>query len=116
MAELLAELKERYSVIIIDSPPVLAVTDAAVLSRHADGVLIVCGATRVRKGELSGSLDALRHVHARVLGVVLNMIPPRGPDADPAVRGYYGYTAVPAPAPRRTRRWFGRRPQERPQD
>ncbi|WP_324650015.1 polysaccharide biosynthesis tyrosine autokinase [Georgenia sp. H159] len=72
MSRLLAELAAAYDVIILDSPPLLPVTDAAILSRMADGTLVVAGADRLHKQQLRASLDALETVDAHVLGVVLN--------------------------------------------
>lgn len=72
MARLLEELKEGAEVVILDSPPVLAVTDANVLASRVDGGLLVldAGATRVEEGQRA--VEALGHVGARILGVVLN--------------------------------------------
>jgi polysaccharide biosynthesis transport protein len=72
MADLLAEAAGRYDVVIVDSPPVLAVTDATVLSTLAGGTLMVVSTGRHRKAELREALDRLDHVGARVLGLVLN--------------------------------------------
>lgn len=72
MADLLAEAAGRYDVVIVDSPPVLAVTDATVLSTLAGGTLMVVATGRHRKTELREALDRLDHVGARVLGLVLN--------------------------------------------
>jgi len=72
MADLLAEAAGRYDVVIVDSPPVLAVTDASVLSTITGGTLMVVATGRHRKAELRDALDRLDHVGARVLGLVLN--------------------------------------------
>ncbi|MCK6210902.1 polysaccharide biosynthesis tyrosine autokinase [Georgenia sp. EYE_87] len=72
MADLLAEAAGRYDVVIVDSPPVLAVTDPTVLSTLAGGTLMVVATGRRRKTELREALDRLDHVGARVLGLVLN--------------------------------------------
>jgi len=72
MAHLLAEAGGRYDVVIVDSPPVLAVTDASVLSTIAGGTLMVVAPGRHRKAELRDALQRLDHVGARVLGLVLN--------------------------------------------
>ena len=74
----------NHDVVIVDTPPVLSVTDAAALARSVDGVVLVArpGATKMRA--FKQSVDELRGVNANILGVVLN-------DVAPASRryGYY---------------------------
>jgi len=74
MVALLDRLKQHYDTIILDTPPINVVTDAAVLGAHADGVLIVVrsGVTAVQA--LTFAMEQLRHVRAPVLGAVLNDI------------------------------------------
>ncbi|MDD9208007.1 polysaccharide biosynthesis tyrosine autokinase [Georgenia sp. 10Sc9-8] len=74
MSALLTELTAAYDVVIIDSPPLLPVTDATVLSKLVGGALVIAGADRIHKAEFRQALDALEQVHARVLGVVLNKV------------------------------------------
>ena len=75
MAQLLADLGTRYDIVIIDAPPLLPVTDAAILSTAADGAILVAkqGSTKVE--QVHDSTDALRQVNARLLGTVLNFVP-----------------------------------------
>ena len=75
MVELIKRLKDIADVIIFDSPPVLAVTDAAVLSSRVDGVILVTHAKRTRRGAIKQSIQRLEHVGANILGCVLNQIP-----------------------------------------
>lgn len=72
MTKLLAELKEKYDYILIDAPPVLAVTDAVLLSTKVDGVILVtlAGKTRIDRG--LEAKEQLTRAKARILGVVLN--------------------------------------------
>ena len=84
MRKLLAEATERYDLVIIDSPPVLPVTDSTVLTRACGGALIVVGSGTVTKPELAAAIDALQTVEANILGLVLN-----GLNAEHA--GHYGY-------------------------
>lgn len=70
--DLLEQLRERYDRIIIDSPPVIAVTDAMVLAQHADGVVVVCRASSTRKELLKRTRQLLYGINAPVLGVILN--------------------------------------------
>lgn len=72
MARLLSELAGSYDVIVIDSPPLLPVTDAAILSKMAGGTLVVAGADQLQKQQLRASLESLEQVDAHVLGIVLN--------------------------------------------
>lgn len=72
MSRLLTELAASYDVIVIDSPPLLPVTDAAILSKMAGGTLVVAGADRLQKQQLRASLESLEQVDAHVLGIVLN--------------------------------------------
>lgn len=74
MERLIGQLRVRYDYVVIDTAPVLAVTDGVVLSRAVDGTLVVANAARVRRTQLAESLDALSRVGSRVLGVVLNQV------------------------------------------
>lgn len=91
MKQLLLRLEHAFDAIIIDAPPLLPVTDAAVLSQYVGGVVVVVGSNKIRQQDLARSLDALRLVGARLLGVVLNYLPTRGPDAYHS--SYYSYTS-----------------------
>lgn len=59
-------------VVIVDAPPLMAVTDAAIVARLVDGALIVVNAGATHDTDLAATIDYLRAVHARPLGVVLN--------------------------------------------
>jgi len=85
MSALLAQLQERFDMVLIDSPPVLAVTDAAVLAPKVGGVVVVVRANAVDHRQVSRAKEALEAVKARVLGVVLSAVQPEGRD------GYYYY-------------------------
>jgi polysaccharide biosynthesis transport protein len=89
MIETLRALESRFDVVIIDTPPLLPVTDAAVLSTLAGGTVVVVGAGRVDREHLSKSLKSLETVQARVLGLVLNMIPTKAPTATTNYRQGY---------------------------
>jgi capsular exopolysaccharide synthesis family protein len=75
MVQLLESLRDRFDVVIVNTPPLLPVTDAAVLSAHADGVLVVVRAGKTTRQQLSLCMRSLEAVGARVLGTVLNMAP-----------------------------------------
>ncbi len=86
MAELLERLREKADVVIFDSPPVLAVTDASVLSNRVDGVVLVLQVKRSRRADIKEAINRLRRVGANILGGVLNQVSP-GQDA----HYYYSY-------------------------
>jgi len=100
MSETLRELESRFDVVIIDTPPLLPVTDAAVLSTIAGGTVIVVGAGRVDRDHLAKSLQSLDAVNAQVMGLVLNLIPTKGADAYATYRNGY---APESPGTTRTR-------------
>jgi capsular exopolysaccharide synthesis family protein len=87
MKFLIGRLEEAFDVVIIDAPPLLPVTDAAVLSQHVGGVVIVVGTQKLKQHDLEKSLNALALVGANLLGIVLNRLPVRGADA--YAYGYY---------------------------
>lgn len=81
MQAVIAELESMYDVVIIDCPPLLPVTDGAVLAKLLGGVIVVIGASIVRRQQLEAALNTLQTVGAQVQGVILNRLPTRGPDA-----------------------------------
>lgn len=83
MRELLARLSAEADLIVVDSPPLHAVTDAAVLGAELDGTLLVIHAGRTRRGAVSQAREALDRVGANLLGVTLNRL------TDRSARGYY---------------------------
>lgn len=91
MKGLLERLEEAFDVVVIDAPPLLPVTDAAVLSQHVGGVVVVVGSQRIKQHDLERALGALNLVGAKVLGLVLNRIPAKGPDS--YSYSYQGYHA-----------------------
>lgn len=88
MKKIIQELQQSFDAVIVDAPPLLPVTDAAVLSQHVGGVVMVVGSHKLRSHHLEKSLGALELVSARVLGIVLNRLPVKGPDS--YAYGYYG--------------------------
>ncbi len=72
MKELLEELKGRYTTIIIDTPPVVAVTDAVILSTMVDAYILVARAESTHMEIVMKSRDTLNRVGGRLLGIVLN--------------------------------------------
>ena len=89
MSKLLDTLSAEFTYVIIDAPPLLLVTDAAVLSKLSGGAIIVAAAGRTKRAEIAGGIRALEHSGSRLLGVVVTMLPTKGPDA--YGYGTYGY-------------------------
>jgi capsular exopolysaccharide synthesis family protein len=87
MHALLDSLSTEYDVILLDAPPLLPVTDAALVSKLATGVLVVAAANRTRSQQLASALDDLDRIGSRVLGIILTMLPTKGADS----YGYGGY-------------------------
>jgi capsular exopolysaccharide synthesis family protein len=102
MIDTLRELESRFDTVIIDSPPLLPVTDAAVLSTIAGGTVVVVGAGLVDRDQLTRSLQSLEAVNGRVLGLVVNLLPTKGADS------YYYYREGYAPETPRQRAKDGR--------
>nr|WP_276609786.1 polysaccharide biosynthesis tyrosine autokinase [Arthrobacter silviterrae] len=78
----------KEAVVLIDAPPLLPVTDAAILARATDGALVVAGAGKTTIDELEKAVSTLSKVNAPLLGAVLNRVPTSGGQA--AGYGYYG--------------------------
>lgn len=100
MKEFIAHVRKDYDVVIFDSPPLLAVTDAAIMSAAADAVLLVVSSGTTRHGEIERASEVLAGVRAQFLGVVLNNLDVRhayGRHYYAIGYGYYG------PAGSRTR-------------
>ncbi|UKO93382.1 polysaccharide biosynthesis tyrosine autokinase [Gordonia amicalis] len=72
MGQLVSELGTLYDYVILDSPPVLPVTDAVVVSQWVDGAIVVVRAELTRREELESALTQLRASRVAILGVVLN--------------------------------------------
>jgi succinoglycan biosynthesis transport protein ExoP len=85
MRVLLGELEGQADIVLFDTPPVLAVTDAVVLATRVDGVLLLNDAMRTRRSMTRRAVERLRQVDANLLGVVLNRVPASGGG------GYYTY-------------------------
>lgn len=88
MKRLLSEAEAQYDVVILDSPPLLPVTDAAILSAFVGGTVVVVGSGAVRKPQLKSALESLDVVGSRVLGLVLNAVKTKRNDNSYQVPGY----------------------------
>jgi capsular exopolysaccharide synthesis family protein len=91
MKELVAELSRRFEMVFFDSPPVVAVTDAAVLSRNTDGVVLVVQAGATDREAVARAKTLLGNVQANLLGLVLNNIRIESTYGSYHYRYYYHY-------------------------
>lgn len=78
MADLLAELRQRYDVVLLHAPPLGAVPDAATLARTADGAMLFVRYRRSTENDVRCAVTALREAGATVFGTVLTFAPPAG--------------------------------------
>lgn len=85
MVSLLNELKEQFDIILIDTPPAIAVTDAQIISSRSDGVILVVDSEKVKRDVALKAKQNLENVRARILGVVLNNVDRKNKDS------YYYY-------------------------
>ncbi|MFZ0922419.1 MAG: polysaccharide biosynthesis tyrosine autokinase [Candidatus Acidiferrales bacterium] len=94
MAEAIDDLRQHYKFVVIDSPPIMAATDAVILSALTDGVLLVVWSNETPKEAFSRTRDLLAAVKGQLLGVVLNAVDSGAPDYYYSYRYYpysYGY-------------------------
>jgi capsular exopolysaccharide synthesis family protein len=84
MEEIIANLKSRADIVLFDAPPIIAVTDAAVLATKVDGVLLVIRAGKTRREHAARAKELLEKVNVRLVGAVLSDAPP-----DQSLGGYY---------------------------
>ncbi|MGV2903718.1 polysaccharide biosynthesis tyrosine autokinase [Microbacterium sp. AGC62] len=88
MDQVLKSLGDYFDYVLIDAPPLLLVTDAAVVGSKTRGVILAAASGKTKKQELSGALRALENAGVQMLGVVVTMLPTKGPDS----YGYGSYT------------------------
>jgi len=94
MRDAITYLRQKYKFIVIDSPPIMAATDAVILSALTDGVLLVVRSGETPKEAFTRTRDLLHAVKCRLLGVVLNAVDSSAPDYYYSYRYYpyaYGY-------------------------
>jgi succinoglycan biosynthesis transport protein ExoP len=94
LTEAIAELRTKFKFIVIDSPPIMAATDAVILSVQTDGVLLVVRSGETPKEAFTRTRDLLMSVKCHILGVVLNAVDSGAPDYYYSYRYYpysYGY-------------------------
>ncbi|MET0885782.1 MAG: polysaccharide biosynthesis tyrosine autokinase [Mycetocola sp.] len=89
MKRVLSALTEQFDVVIIDAPPLLLVTDAAVISKLTGGVIMVAASGRTKKNELLAAVRTLESIGTKLSGIVVTMLPTKGPDS--YAYGQYSY-------------------------
>ena len=90
----LAQIGSKFDLVVLDSPPVLAVSDPQILAELVDGVILVASGTSTDSRSVGRSIERLRQVGANVLGTVLN-----GTSASNSPAYEYGAVAAPGDAP-----------------
>lgn len=88
MDQVLRPLGEYFDYVLIDAPPLLLVTDAAVIGKKARGVILVAASGKTKKQEFAGAVRTLSTAGVDLLGTVVTMLPTKGPDS----YGYGSYT------------------------
>lgn len=91
MEKLMGDLRERFDVVILDAPPLLPVTDAALLAAQSDGAVLVVRHGQTSKDQLAHALERLEAVDAKALGVVVTVTPNNKRFGGYASRYGYGY-------------------------
>jgi len=89
MKNLIKDLEEKYDYVIIDTPPVGIITDAAILSTISDGVLLVVKSETTKKDIIKNAIENINRVNGKILGTVLTHVKTKGGHYG----GYYGYYA-----------------------
>ena len=90
MSHIVGQISSNADMVVIDSPPILVATDAAVLSRYVDGVLFVVKPGVSKWASVKHALEQLQHVDANILGIVFNEIELKR-SQQYYYRGYYKY-------------------------
>ena len=75
LEELIQILRRKFDIVIIDTPPILPVTDAAIIASKVDGVVLIVRGGKTRVNQFRGACETLRLVNANIVGTVINMIP-----------------------------------------
>jgi tyrosine-protein kinase Etk/Wzc len=95
MHEVLDYLKHKYDLVIIDTPPVLAVTDATVIGKHAGTSLLVVRHGRNQVEEIGETMKRLHHGGVNMKGVLLTDVPQSKLMSGSSYTNYYGYESIP---------------------
>lgn len=90
MRAVMADLEQRFDIVIVDAPPLLPVTDAAVLARVTDGAVVVVGVGIITRDHLARTVERLEKAQGPLLGLILNRVPAKGVDSYDAYSADYG--------------------------
>jgi capsular exopolysaccharide synthesis family protein len=91
MAKLVEMLETQFDYVLYDAPPLLPVTDAAILSKATTGSLLIVAVGRTHKNQLKAAVNSIAQVGSNVGGIIMTMVPTKGPDAYSYGRYGYGY-------------------------
>ena len=94
MSALVDHFQLEYDYVIFDAPPVLPVTDAVILARHAGGAVMICSVTRTNKNQFKSAVNLLDQVGVDLQGVIVTMVPQRESDAYGTYQYGYDYTSA----------------------
>jgi capsular exopolysaccharide synthesis family protein len=86
MQKLILKISARFDIVLLDSPPVIAVTDSAVLASHLDGIILVIRSEKTDRDGLLRSVTLMKNVNAKILGILVN-----GLDIHHRYGSYYKY-------------------------
>lgn len=96
MADLMGALARAFDIVVVDTPPLVPVTDAAIASTLADGAIVIVRYGKTSRSDISAAVRSLDAVGARFLGSVLTMVPPGGGGASYGSAKYATYASRPA--------------------
>jgi capsular exopolysaccharide synthesis family protein len=116
MEKLLQDLRDQFDVVIIDAPPLLPVTDAALLSAQADGALVVVRHSKTTRDQLAHAIERVEAVDAKVIGVVINMAPTKKSNSSYGYGYGYGYSYAPTQSAATARKPKTAKQPEEPQE
>ena len=88
--KMFSDLRAKFDYVIVDSSPLLAVTDGAILAADADGTIVAVRAGKTKRDQLAHAIGMLRDVDAKLLGAVFTMLPTRGSGSYSYNYYYYG--------------------------
>jgi tyrosine-protein kinase Etk/Wzc len=94
LGEMLDQLKQMYDLVIVDTPPVLAVTDATVIGKHAGTSLLVVRHGKNQVQEIGETMKRLQHGGVNMKGVLLTDVPQSKMLMGSTYAGYYGYESI----------------------
>ncbi|WP_166980707.1 polysaccharide biosynthesis tyrosine autokinase [Paramicrobacterium fandaimingii] len=92
MERTLKTMTDAFDYVLIDAPPLLLVTDAAVVSKLTGGAIMIAASGRTKRQELANAVRTLEGIGSKLVGVIVTMLPTKGPDS--YAYGQYSYGGV----------------------